>query len=652
MKLLGEEKVASSVMKKLQSRLNAAEMVEDMFSGLGTIHLRKKYVAENFPHTEVTEVPLDASSNDSVCYIPVQKLLISFLQSEDMLECLMQPLSTSSDVLSDFTDGDFVHQHLQVAQDASHNTIFLLLYTDELEITNPLGSAAGRHKILAVYFSILNLHPRHRSKLNAIHLLLLVEYPVAVHHGLDKVLAPLVQDLNIIQAHGIDAKNMHFSVVTVAFTGDNLSMHRIAGLQCSFSKGRISRFCLARHEDLKQLHTVEGCIERTSAMHKSHLDAFALDPSVNGPLYGISNVSPLQSLNDFEVTDQLPPDAMHDILEGGVGCVLRQVPGGLIQDRVLRKQDLERVTAFGYGFHDKKSAPVAVRDTFLTGKASLRGTASQKCCLFRLLPQLYGNSIPEGNPHWKVYLAYRHVVDIILAERIPKDCIPYLLVKVQEFLELYTRQYPNAAVTPKLHYLLHYPKYILKFGPPRRFWGMRFEAKHSYFKSIASKVKNFRNICLTLATRHQLLQAYELSGNLLDSPLETTGAKPVEVVELPGDEQAAIAEVTADVVLSTVKSASLHSSRYRLGDVFVHEVEHDIPQFLKIEKLLVGGSLLILLCQRLTTLRCSEHRCSCIVKECDDIVAVLPDHVANFYPLDLYRCADFCEVVPHYAILD
>lgn len=126
----------------------------------------------------------------------------------------------------------------------------------------------------------------------------------------------------------------------------------------------------------------------------------------------------------------------------------------------------------------------------------------------------------------------------------------------------------------------------------------------------------------------------------------------MEVVELPGDQQAAIAEVTAEVVLSSVKSASLHSSRYRLGDVFVHEVEHDIPQFLKIEKLLVGGSLLILLCQRLTTLHCSEHRCSCIVKECDDIVAVLPDHVANFYPLDLYRCADFCEVVPHYAILD
>ncbi|XP_040361094.1 uncharacterized protein LOC120849844 [Ixodes scapularis] len=596
LKFLMEENVASSVIENLGSRASAADIVENIFSGLGSTHLRKKYVAEHFPHTEVTEVPLQAGScNDSVCYIPVKKLLTSFVQNEDMLECLMQPPATPSDVLSDFADGDFLGHHRQLAQDDSH-TIFLLFYTDELEITNPLGSAAGRHKVLAVYFSVLNLHPRYRSKLGAIHLILLVEYCVAMRHGLDKVLAPLVGDLNLLHKHGMDARSLHFNVVTVAFTGDNLSMHRLAGLQCCFSNGRISRFCLARHKQLRQLHATSDCVERTSQMHKSHLEAFALDPLVNGPLYGISNVSPLEGLSNFDVTDQLPPDAMHDILEGGIGCVLRHVLGGLIQDRILRKQDLDRVAAFKYGFHDRKSAPNAVRDTFLTGKASLRGTASQRLCLFRLLPQFYGDSIPEDNPHWRVYLAYRHVVDIILAERIPKDCIPYLQVKVEEFLELYTAQYPNAVVTPKLHYLLHYSKYIQKFGPPRRFWGMRFEAKHSYFKSLASKVKNFRNTCLTLATRHQLLQAYELSGSLFDSPLETTGARPIKVEELPEEQQAAVAKVTLETEVSAVKTASFDNCQYRLSDVFVHKMQHDIPQFLKIEKLLVFGSFLLLLC--------------------------------------------------------
>ncbi|KAL1454790.1 hypothetical protein MTO96_043654 [Rhipicephalus appendiculatus] len=181
-------------------------------------------------------------------------------------------------------------------------------------------------------------------------------------------------------------------------------------------------------------------------------------------------------------------------LKGGIECVLRHVLGSLVHDRVIRKQDLDRISSFKYGFHDKKATPPAVKVAFLNGKASLRGSASQKWCLFRVLPQIYAQDVPEGNSHWEVYLAYRHIVDIILAEKIPKSCVPYLQVKGEEFLELYTVEYPNAAVTPKLHFLLHYPKYILKYGPPRRYWGMRFEAKHSYFKSIASKTKNFKNI--------------------------------------------------------------------------------------------------------------------------------------------------------------
>ncbi|KAL1481585.1 hypothetical protein MTO96_034363 [Rhipicephalus appendiculatus] len=352
------------------------------------------------------------------------------------------------------------------------------------------------------------------------------------------------------------------------------------------------------------------------------MEAFALDPAVNGPLYGITSASPLPALEQFDITEQLPPDAMHDILEGGIECVLRHVLGGLVHDRVIRKQDLERISSFKYGFHDKKATPPAVKVAFLNGKASLWGSASQKWCLFRLLPQIYAQDVPEGNSHWEVYLAYRHIVDIILAEKIPKSCVPYLQVKVEEFLELYTVQYPNAAVTPKLQFLLHYPKYILKYGPPRRYWGMRFEAKHSYFKSIASKTKNFKNICLTLATRHQLLQAYELSGNTLDSALETTGAKQLSVGELPEEQQSALRKVTEEELVSTTTTASFSGYCYHTGDTFVQSVHDGEPQFMQIERVLVVRGSLVLLCKPLETVEWSEHRCSYIVKVSADFVAV------------------------------
>ncbi|KAL1480095.1 hypothetical protein MTO96_034748 [Rhipicephalus appendiculatus] len=337
-------------------------------------------------------------------------------------------------------------------------------------------------------------------------------------------------------------------------------------------------------------------------------------------------------------------------LKGGIECVLRHVLGGLVHDRVIRKQDLERISSFKYGFHDKKATRTAVKVAFLNGKASLRGSASQKWCLCRLLPQIYAQDVPEGNSHWEVYLAYRLIVHIILAEKIPKSCVPYLQVKVEEFLELYTVQYSNAAVTPKLHFLLHYPKYILKYGPPRRYWGMRFEAKHSYFKSIASKTKNFKNICLTLATRHQLLQAYELSGNTLDSALETTGAKQLRVGELPEEQQSALRKVTEEEMVSTTTTASFSGYCYRTGDTFVHSVHDGEPQFMQIERVLVVSGSLVLLCKPLETVECSEHRSSYIVKVSADFVAVIPGDIEGFYPLDLYSSRGFCEVVTHYVV--
>jgi hypothetical protein len=41
---------------------------------------------------------------------------------------------------------------------------------------------------------------------------------------------------------------------------------------------------------------------------------------------------------------------------------------------------------------------------------------------------------------------------------------------------------------------------------------MRFEAKHGFFKSLAHKVKCFKNIPKTLAQRHQNLMCYYASS--------------------------------------------------------------------------------------------------------------------------------------------
>ena len=69
-----------------------------------------------------------------------------------------------------------------------------------------------------------------------------------------------------------------------------------------------------------------------------------------------------------------------------------------------------------------------------------------------------------------------------------------------------------------LYYIIHAILILLcmcRYGPPSRFWCMRFEAKSSYFKWIAQAIGNFKNIAKTVAVHHERLNCY----NLLDDNL-------------------------------------------------------------------------------------------------------------------------------------
>ena len=95
----------------------------------------------------------------------------------------------------------------------------------------------------------------------------------------------------------------------------------------------------------------------------------------------------------------------------------------------------------------------------------------------------------------------------VFAPTIHLAAIDYLAFLIADFLELYTVLYPNESFIPKLHYMSHYPSCIKKVGPLTYLSSIRFEAKHSFFK-LSHITCNFKNICKTLTTRHQLNQSF------------------------------------------------------------------------------------------------------------------------------------------------
>ena len=96
-------------------------------------------------------------------------------------------------------------------------------------------------------------------------------------------------------------------------------------------------------------------------------------------------------------------------------------------------------------------------------------------------------------------------------EYISEGTVNYLSIIIEEHHSLFKKLYPDKSITPKMHYMIHYASQIRKFGPLINSWTMRYESKLRVLKR-ASRHGNFKNICWTVAKRHQHMLCYYLNS--------------------------------------------------------------------------------------------------------------------------------------------
>lgn len=90
-----------------------------------------------------------------------------------------------------------------------------------------------------------NLPPGSHSALTSIYLAVLCKSDDTKAFGFVKVLEPLIQDLTILEKHGVFVSQLGTFVKgsVQCVIADNLSAHGIGGFVESFSGGSICRFC-------------------------------------------------------------------------------------------------------------------------------------------------------------------------------------------------------------------------------------------------------------------------------------------------------------------------------------------------------------------------------------------------------------------------
>ena len=163
-------------------------------------------------------------------------------------------------------------------------------------------------------------------------------------------------------------------------------------------------------------------------------------------------------------------------------------------------------------------------------------------CHTRLLPLVINELIPQQDSKWDNFtlmLTIWHSFAPVTSEVV----VPYLRTPINDHHEAFSELYPSCPIISKMHYFLWLAAQVhalymyidnnvkakslifhvievasslfiinlLYTGVAQQAntaWCMRFESKHTYFKSLSHRVKSFKNI---FASRHQTIMCYYLA---------------------------------------------------------------------------------------------------------------------------------------------
>jgi hypothetical protein len=169
-----------------------------------------------------------------------------------------------------------------------------------------------------------------------------------------------------------------------AVVADNLASHQVRGFKVGFSKGyRKCRSCLGLHEDIQTKFFDREFVARSQKDHDEYCNGLQNDDLHDhfSRLYGINQISILNSLLYFHVIFCLVPDIMHDILEGVLPLTLAKFILSCIEKKYFTLKQLNYVIKnFDYGHSEVVDKPSPIKMEHLQ-KETIRGSASQKWLL-------------------------------------------------------------------------------------------------------------------------------------------------------------------------------------------------------------------------------------------------------------------------------
>jgi len=447
----------------------------------------------------VINTPRIDFASETMQYISILKTLESVLKNTDQFKSFQRAKEKDA-VISSFTGTALFKLHRLRLIDP--NFLQLHFFYDDFETVNPLGSKANIHKLGGLYMCIRNLPESMNSQLKYILPVIYCYSADTKKYGFDKILEPLLSDLKALEKGvqmniGGSGITVHGSVVM--WSGDNLGIHKLFGFSQNFQADKCCQFCYA--DRTQRQECLREC--ELQLRTKSNYELDCLKDNCGKKEAGIVFRFSVADLETFLIPDNICPDAMHDILEGCLQYELKLV----LQHFTLSNKDVKlslsdfnsRMTLFYYGVDQKNKPQPLTHDRLHGTEKKLGMNASRACCFGRYFCLLIGDLVPKDSKPLELVHLLLDIMDIIFAPKVIYDMTYMLEELVAQHHALFRIIFLEHNFIPKQHFLVHYPSKIRQLGPCSQYWCMRLEGKHASAKDFGRVVRNYKNICKSIA---------------------------------------------------------------------------------------------------------------------------------------------------------
>lgn len=502
-----------------------------------------------------------------------------------------------------------------------------ILYYDDLEVCSPLKSRAGNQKIGAFYLFLDNIPYKYRSNLNVICLLALANANLLKKksYGIDAAVRCIVEDLKKFE-DGVVLNGKKVYGTLIAFIGDNLGSHTVGGFKEGFTATHGCRFCSVTFENIQKLFREDPSLLRDEKTHDEQCAQVQTSRGKNATLstrFGVNSASPLNELKSFHVIGGMPPDCLHDVLEGFLAFTIKKLLKHILYDAEEKKFSLDCINKaardLDFDYIESKDKPSELRkDDIMSEDTKLHQSGCQTWLLGTILPLIIGPYMSTKDKHYQNFLNCLEICRIIFSFEVSQWMVIYLRDLIEVYLSDFKSLYGH--LIPKQHHLIHYPSVMLQMGSLMNYHCLRCEAKHRYFKKLVESIDNYKNIPWSLSSSHQLSQAYEWSKGLKRpnkcGPCSGVNVKDSNYCLLLPNAVGRVVE-TNWLVLSGNKFSPEKNCFMCVG------VEESLPVFAFVVKVIIHPHVLFV-CKKVQTVRRSYLLAAYEIKVLDELCLLSP----------------------------